>query len=115
MQEKAHLRKKETEHTPGPWLAQEKLSGSENHKGWSLWATVKGEDGAPFRVWLGEISPVIEDGSGDPSTQGRANARLIAAAPDLLAACQEALGAFENNNAIDWNDLSRAIAKALGK
>jgi hypothetical protein len=42
-------------------------------------------------------------------------ANLIAAAPDLLQACKDALGAFENNNCIDWNDLTRAIAKAEGK
>lgn len=42
------------------------------------------------------------------------DARLLIAAPDLLAACKAALGAFEHNNAIDWNDLERAIAKAEG-
>lgn len=46
---------------------------------------------------------------------GDANARLIAAAPDLLEACKLALGGFENNNAIDWNILERAIAKAEGE
>lgn len=43
------------------------------------------------------------------------DANLIAAAPDLLAACKDALGAFENGNAIDWGDLERAIAKAEGE
>lgn len=43
------------------------------------------------------------------------DARLIAAAPDLLAACKAALGAFEHNHAIDWDDLVRAIAKAEGR
>lgn len=42
----------------------------------------------------------------------RANARLIAAAPDLLAACKMALGAFEHNHAIDWKILVDAIEKA---
>ena len=42
------------------------------------------------------------------------NQALIAAAPELLAACKAALGAFEQNNAIDWGDLERAIAKAEG-
>ena len=46
---------------------------------------------------------------------GVADALLIAASPDLLAACKAALGAFENNNCIDWNDLTLAIAKAEGK
>ena len=40
---------------------------------------------------------------------------LIAAAPDLLAACTLALHAFECNDAIDWNELTLAIAKAEGR
>lgn len=35
--------------------------------------------------------------------------------PELLAACKAALGAFERNDCIDWNDLVRAIEKAEGK
>ncbi len=48
-------------------------------------------------------------------TKDEGRARLTAAAPDLLAACKDALGAFTNNNAIDWSDLERAIAKAEGR
>lgn len=40
---------------------------------------------------------------------------VIAAAPELLAACKTALGAFEHNHAIDWSELERAIAKAEGR
>lgn len=43
-----------------------------------------------------------------------ADAQLISAAPDLLAGCKAALGAFENNSAINWDDLRRAIEKAEG-
>ncbi len=43
------------------------------------------------------------------------DARLIAAAPDLLAGCKAALGAFERNDAIDWDDLRKAIELAEGK
>lgn len=41
-----------------------------------------------------------------------ANACLVAAAPDLLAACRLALDAFERNDCIDWNTLRVAIDKA---
>ncbi len=34
---------------------------------------------------------------------------------ELLAACELALGAFKNNNAIDWNVLEQAIRKAKGE
>lgn len=40
---------------------------------------------------------------------------LALAANDLLAACKLALGAFENNNAINWDILRRAIEKAEPK
>ncbi len=40
---------------------------------------------------------------------------LTEAAPDLLAGCKAALGAFEKNHCINWDDLARAIKKAEGK
>lgn len=43
-----------------------------------------------------------------------ANARLIAATPDLYKGCEMALNAFENNWAINWDDLRRALDKARG-
>lgn len=45
----------------------------------------------------------------------RADAPLLAAAPDLLEACEMSLHAFEDNWAINWDDLRRAIAKARGE
>lgn len=41
----------------------------------------------------------------------RANARLIAAAPDLLHACKVALASMEYGNMPDWAILEKAIAK----
>lgn len=46
-------------------------------------------------------------------SRNQPNARLIAAAPELLEACQLALNAFERNDCIDWSVLSRAIEKAV--
>lgn len=40
------------------------------------------------------------------------DARLITAAPDLLAACKLALEAFESAHAIDWGIIKAAISKA---
>ena len=44
----------------------------------------------------------------------RVVAKALDAHDDLLAACELALSAFENNNAIDWGVLEKAIAKAKG-
>lgn len=41
--------------------------------------------------------------------------RAVNSHDELLDACKQALGAFENNNAIDWSILEKAISKAEGK
>ena len=69
-------------HTPGPWKQYPILSGSENDKGFHVTAA---------RVWIAEVSPVIKNERGDASEEGKANAALIVAAPDLLAAVKAAL------------------------
>jgi hypothetical protein len=82
-----------TQHTPGPW----RVSGK---------ATINAG-----RSWIASVSTSNRD----------ANARLIAAAPDLLAAAQGALNYIENTESElgitlysgDW--LRAAIAKATGQ
>jgi hypothetical protein len=102
-------------HTPGPWEFTPMLSGSENHKGFNLW----GRNGGLRGIWLGELSPVgTEDG--DASEEGIANARLIAAAPDLLAACEMAKGWMEESGELTSKDhyydfICAAIKKARGQ
>lgn len=87
-----------SKHTPGPW------SVDEPHQ---VWAESAGEYVAITQV---------EEWETLPRDQVEANARLIAAAPDLL----EALKAFANeivpNNPNDplWVNARAAIAKAEG-
>lgn len=90
-----------SKHTPGPWQHSVKLSGSENHRGFRIW----GADG-----WaLADVQPADEDG-----TEGEANARLIAAAPDLLEALKGVLRVADRKT--DEFDAARAaIAKAEGE
>lgn len=76
----AHLVSKHT-FTPGPWEYVAKISGSENHKGFFIRAEKATRNGK----WaLAEVQPGDEDGR-----LGEENAKLIAAAPVLLAACTE--------------------------
>lgn len=54
----------------------------------------------------------------DRTPASEANARLIAAAPELLAACLQVLIASEDNGDmedIDWKGLRAAVALATGK
>ena len=92
-----------TQHSPGPW-AQAPLSAVE----------ILGPDEtmiATSRYGMNGIS----------REQAVANARLIAAAPELLAALQElnrAVRQFTNADESDWPELvaaRAAIAKATGK
>lgn len=81
------------QHTPGPWSVE----GSYVH----------GPDGKRFLA-------VASDG------EGQANSRIIASAPELLAACMSALRALEDNLQPGPMDedakegLRAAIAKATG-
>ena len=81
------------EHTPGPWTVDNQY--------------IHGPDGIRFLAVAG-------DGA------GQANARLIASAPELLAACMSALRALEDNIQPGPMDedaktgLREAIAKATG-
>lgn len=46
--------------------------------------------------------------------KGLANARLIAAAPELLAALKEIVSYNDDKNGLCWQDARAAIAKAEG-
>lgn len=96
----------EAAHTPGPWkVADDK---------WTLAA----------RPWSGAIAVVADDGSEAPpilfwSTRGGdevANARLIAAAPELLAALTVVLDEFDRGVSLSTTraKAQAAIAKATG-
>ncbi len=95
-------------HKPGPWEAVEHTANFPFPVGVCCRVVEKG--GFTREHTICDIT-AQGDGKYEPAVTN-ANARLIAAAPELLAACKLALKAFEKNWAIDWNDLERAIAKA---
>ena len=94
-------------HTPGPWRI---LHGSYGDRSSTKVIGANG-DGTSVAECRNVNRPQTEE----QIALQDANARLIAAAPELLHACELALGAFENNNCIDWNILAEAIAKARGE
>ena len=83
-------------HSPGPWYAL---------------AEGIADNAIGYRA--------IFDSDGDtvcnPSPMGEANARLIAAAPDLLAALQTIVENQGNLFPIDWANARDAVAKATGE
>lgn len=96
-------------HTPGPWEYTAKLTASENHKGFFIRAEKPARNGK----WaLAEVQPGDEDGK-----LGKANAALIAAAPDLLAELEDLVGLAEtamreaNNDGGEY-DIEAELASA---
>ena len=87
----------ETKHTPGPWDFDDLRSDGGNLE------IVGGND-----VCVADVDP---DGSDD---EVMANARLIAAAPDLLAACARWVSEaekFASVNGFNLNDTGTAYAQ----
>jgi hypothetical protein len=98
-----------TEHTPGPWA--DDVTGD-----------LSDRDGAIYSETSNTI--VADNVYGRSEAEADANARLIAAAPDLLAACealceavagQSALLAIEGALVVEYREALAAIAKARGE
>lgn len=86
-------------HTPRPWRLGEysELYGWEVHR--------------PDESFLvARVQADTED-----HVEGKANARLIAAAPDLLQAAERVLGQYVRGEQIDMGQLSEAFKKAKGR
>lgn len=93
-------------HTPGPWSAKPSADTGYGDPEW-----------APFQIESDEWIVAVAIGDVD-DLNAEANARLIAAAPDLLEALSELIEAnsfyFKPGN--PWGDKARAaIAKAVSQ
>jgi hypothetical protein len=62
-------------HTPGPWRHHGRRSESQSHRGFAIWSE---------KCCIGDVFPLDPDGNG-----GEANARLIAAAPEMYELLKE--------------------------
>jgi len=95
-----------TQHTPGPWAVTTVGSCHGIHP-----AASDNERDDICRVAPHNYHP---DGWQAAKGEAEANARLIAAAPDLLAALREAVEIIEGTG-LDATTQREAIAKATGK
>lgn len=90
------------QHTPGPWEVQEKCAygydiRSDYDNGWKWIAVAEGEHNGPENDWPDDI-------------QSEANARLIAAAPEML----EELINFCAYNCTDCSGKTAGCSKTCG-
>jgi hypothetical protein len=87
----------EAKHTPGPWHAAQ--------------TTVYALHGHPLR---NRFSASVQGGRRDDAEWGEllANARLMAAAPELLEACRDALDAGNDG---DWQSAEKVLRAAIAK
>lgn len=102
-------------HTPGPWTL---VAGFAGHKDWISVDGPSRRGGAPITIHENRNATALD----------LANARLIAAAPDLLAACERVIDALKDHVLISpsmdgartqgreiCSLLNAAIAKARGE
>lgn len=97
-------------HTPGPWDIQPATLG---------FRTPCADDAKDQMIVAGLMCVgVIWDGVFEKvKAEQEANARLIAAAPDLLAICEKILDEDDKDSFVDrelWEELQATVAKAKG-
>ena len=107
-----------SENTPGPWTAI-------HHDWYDAWSIEDDQDAIAYLWHLDEETHDVHSLYGDAA---EANAHLIAAAPELLAACEAIKDLRESTEMTyhdayqsfckarpEWSDLEAAIAKAKGE
>jgi len=96
-------------HTPGPWKFKV-FRATEDTFNHCIIANAR-YDGRFVEV--ARVFTISDDGIA--GSESSINARLIAAAPDLLAACEAAIAWMGERNYAILAELSSAIAKAKGE
>jgi len=102
----------ETKHTPGPWVAREQMSKEGRSLGW----IVEHDNG---RIgWSSYATAEPNDGEGPPFPVSAANARMIAASPEMAEAIEQALDDMQDGHSVCEQAkqmLRDALAKATGQ
>lgn len=103
-----------TKHTPGPWISEDCVAGRPPEAGCGIIASDDDfKISNPTRGIVAWASRIVSR----PNEETLANARLIAAAPDLLEACELVIGSLSFDREDDFSKevirrLTAAIAKA---
>lgn len=116
---------KTNKHTPGPWKIDGGMENTRKGPQMFVWSD-RDEKGKGYlgthEVCVATIhGRIFEEGQNLSCVEEgvKANARLIAAAPDLLAACESIIRTADNGDTIEpdlWilNRVREAISKAKG-
>lgn len=107
----------ESKHTPGPWIFEPTEVGGGP---WPHYGLINGRDGGPVPIHI-VLDPKLDV---EDDYEAQANARLVAAAPELLEALQAIIQ--RENDFNRWgqgtligdsvaDNARRAIAKATGQ
>jgi hypothetical protein len=96
-------------HTPEPWTADLLLALTLGDHQDSHWR-IHSEQRDPRSIYVADLP-----GSGGPEGETEANARLIAAAPELLDALKEVRDYMREGRGGFWIRVDAAIAKAEGE
>ena len=86
-------------HTPGPWIIEPWYSNRDDRECLTVVTRLHNEDGSRDCRFIADLLP-LADGDGCHDADTIANASLISAAPDLLAALEEIGAALSNWNRI---------------
>lgn len=99
-------------HTPGPWKKSERLNGPWWHI--SSGHSIDGQECGSGRQAIACVHGESKRGAKAYAEMFEANARLIAAAPELLEALQVMLDAAQHDITTECDIARAAIAKAIG-
>jgi len=94
-----------TKHSPGPWEMSGPM-GTEHLRGQEPWFYIYAEHTLHLRV--------VACSDGYIRGENEANARLIAAAPELLESLQALLAEYQGTETMNTQKARDAIAKAVG-
>ena len=98
------------EHTPAPWYLAFRHKESDSPESGSIIEVIQPSNGYPQSICTMWTNGLHADNFDE---QGRANARLIAAAPDMLAALERLAQEFEDNHEVP-DYVYEVIRKARG-
>lgn len=103
----------EAEGTPGPWAVDENRLAGYGDNGNNFHVVAPGHDGRNPLATLSFCRRILDDGKNDAYFRARADAHLIAAAPELLKALKDYIRGADRGR-VSWG-VDRAARAAIAK